>query len=90
MMIKYERPTSVAARWARRIARFAFGLFIGALLAHRFGPLVTPHFVALVVLSAGLAVLAVVLAMAGFVRFWQVAAVGGLSLIHISEPTRPY
>jgi hypothetical protein len=79
MMIKYERPTSVAARWARRIARLAFGLFIGALLAHRFGPLVTPHFVALVVLSAGLAVLAVVLAIIGFVRFWQVAAVGGIA-----------
>ncbi|WP_426236789.1 DUF1499 domain-containing protein [Pararhizobium sp. DWP1-1-3] len=79
MMIKYERPTSVAARWARRIARLAFGLFIGALLAHRFGPLVTPHFVALVVLSAGLAVLAVILAIAGFVRFWQVAAVGGIA-----------
>ncbi|WP_421871792.1 DUF1499 domain-containing protein [Pararhizobium sp.] len=79
MMIKYERPPSAAARWARRIARFAFGLFAGALLAHRFGPLVTPHFVALMVLSAGLAALAVVLAMIGLVRFWQVAAVGGIA-----------
>jgi hypothetical protein len=79
MMIKYERPPSAAARWARRIARFAFGLFVGALLAHRFGPLVTPHFVALMVLSAGLAALAVVLAMIGLVRFWQVAAMGGIA-----------
>ena len=79
MMIKYERPPSAAARWARRIARFAFGLFAGALLAHRFGPLVTPHFVALMVLSAGLAALAVVLAMIGLVRFWQVAAMGGIA-----------
>lgn len=79
MMIKYERPTSHAAGWARRIARFAFGLFAVALLAHRFGPLITPHFVALAVFSAGLAALAVVLAAIGFVRLWQVAAVGGVA-----------
>jgi hypothetical protein len=77
MMIKYERPISLAARWARRIARLAFGLFVAALLAHRFGPLATPHFLALSALSAGLAVLAVALAVIGFVRLWQVAAVGG-------------
>ena len=79
MMIKYERPTSHAAHWARRIARFAFGLFAAVLLAHRFGPLTTPHFVALAVFSAGLAALAVVLAAIGFVRLWQVAAVGGVA-----------
>lgn len=77
MMIKYERPISLAARWARGIARLAFGLFVAALLAHRFGPLATPHFLALSALSAGLAVLAVALAVIGFVRLWQVAAVGG-------------
>lgn len=79
MMIKYERPTSHAARWARRIARFACGLFVAALLAHRFGPLITPHFVALAILSAGLAVVAVLLAVIGFIRLWQVAAVAGVA-----------
>ncbi|MBP1859621.1 DUF1499 domain-containing protein [Rhizobium herbae] len=79
MMIKYERPTSLAARWARRIARFAFGLFVAALLAHRFGPLVTPHFVVLGLFSAGLAAFAVLLSVIGFVRLWQVAAVGGVA-----------
>ncbi|WP_438749679.1 DUF1499 domain-containing protein [Pararhizobium sp. O133] len=79
MMIKYERPTSLAARWARRIARFAFGLFAAALFAHRFGPLITPHFTALAALSAGLALLAVVLAVIGFVRLWQIAAIGGIA-----------
>jgi len=79
MMIKYERPTSLAARWARRIARFAFGLFVAALLAHRFGPLVTPNFVALALFSAGLAAFAVLLAVIGFVRLWQVAAIGGVA-----------
>ena len=79
MMIKYERPISLAARWARRIARFAFGLFVVTLLAHRFGPLITPHFVALALFSAGLAVVSVILAVIGFIRLWQVAAVGGIA-----------
>jgi hypothetical protein len=79
MMIRYERPTSHAAHWARRIARFAFGLFVAALLAHRFGPLATPNFAALAVFSAGLACLAVVLSVIGFIRFWQVAAVAGIA-----------
>jgi len=79
MMIRYERPTSHAAHWARRIGRFAFGLFMAALLAHRFSPLATPNFAALVVFSTGLACLAVVLSVIGFIRFWQVAAVAGIA-----------
>lgn len=79
MMIRYERPVSQAARWARRIARLACGIFIAAVLAHRFGPLVTPHFAALIVLSTGLALFAVLLAVIGFVRLWQVAAVAGVA-----------
>ena len=78
-MIKYERPISHAARWARGIARFSCGLFLVAALAHRFGPLTTPHLVAIVIFSAGLAALAVMLAVIGFVRLWQVAAVGGVA-----------
>ncbi|WP_075290091.1 DUF1499 domain-containing protein [Pararhizobium arenae] len=81
MMIKYERPISYAALWARRIARFSCGLFLVAMLAHRFGPLVTPHLLAIVAFAAGLALLAVVLAVIGFVRLWQVAAVGGVASV---------
>ncbi|OJF98726.1 DUF1499 domain-containing protein [Pararhizobium antarcticum] len=79
MMIKYERPISQTAVWARHLARFSFGFLAVALLAHRFGPLTTPHFLALCAVSAGLALLAVALAIIGFVRLWQVAAVGGIA-----------
>jgi hypothetical protein len=78
-MITYERPISAAARWARRIARLAFGLFVVAILAHRFGSLSTTTFVTLAGLSAAMALLALVLAAVGFVRLWQVAAVGGIA-----------
>ncbi|MDQ0319480.1 hypothetical protein QO002_001618 [Pararhizobium capsulatum DSM 1112] len=79
MMIKYERPISYAALWARRIARFSCGLFLVAALAHRFGPLTTPHLIAIVVLIAALALVSVLLAVVGFVRLWQMAAVGGVA-----------
>lgn len=79
MMIKYERPISHAALWARRLARFSFGFFAVALIAHRFGPLTTPHFLVFCGMAAGLALVAVVLAIVGFVRLWQVAAVGGIA-----------
>jgi len=79
MMIRYERPISQTAFWARRLARFSFGFLAVALLAHRFGPLTTPHFLVLCGISAGLALVAVVFAVIGFVRLWQVAAVGGIA-----------
>lgn len=76
-MITYERPVSRAAHWARRLARLSFGVFVLSLAAHRFGPVDTSSFVALVLLSAALALCGVLLAIIGFVRLWQVAAVGG-------------
>ncbi|MCK3775573.1 DUF1499 domain-containing protein [Ensifer sesbaniae] len=79
MMIRYERPYSYAAHWARRFARVSFVLFALSLLAHRFGPLTTPHFLALVGLSGVFALLGVLLAVVGLARLWQVAAIGGLA-----------
>ncbi|WVT74134.1 DUF1499 domain-containing protein [Sinorhizobium chiapasense] len=79
MMIRYERPYSYAAHWARRFARVSFVLFALSLLAHRFGPLTTPHFLALVGLSGVFALLGVLLAAVGLARLWQVAAIGGLA-----------
>jgi hypothetical protein len=79
MMIRYERPYSYAAHWARRFARVSFVLFALSLLAHRFGPLTTPHFMALVGLSGVFALLGVLLAVVGLARLWQVAAIGGLA-----------
>ncbi|OCO99801.1 MULTISPECIES: DUF1499 domain-containing protein [unclassified Ensifer] len=79
MMVRYERPYSYAAHWARRFARVSFVLFALSLLAHRFGPLTTPHFLALVGLSGVFALLGVLLAVVGLARLWQVAAIGGLA-----------
>lgn len=89
-MITYERPISHAARWARHLARLGFGIFVVALCTHRFGSLSTSTFVALGLLATGLALLAVLLSVVGFVRLWQVAAVGGIAslvaLIYAAVP----
>ncbi|MDO9415809.1 DUF1499 domain-containing protein [Pararhizobium sp.] len=79
MMVKYERPYSHAAHWARHIALFAFLLLCASVLFHRFGPLTTPHLLALMAVSIGLAAIAVILALIGLVRLWQVAAKGGFA-----------
>ncbi|MBP1882992.1 DUF1499 domain-containing protein [Sinorhizobium mexicanum] len=79
MIIRYERPYSHAAHWARGFARIAFAIFALSLLAHRFGPLTTPHFLALALLSGGLALTGVLLAAVGLTRLWKVAAVGGIA-----------
>ena len=75
--IRYERPFSHAAHWARRVALLACVLFVVATLSHRFGPLTTPHFLALAGFSACLALVAVLLAAVGLTRLWQVGARGG-------------
>lgn len=50
-------------------------------LAHRFGPLTTPDFVALVGISTIPALLAVPLALIGLARLWQVGALGGVAAV---------
>lgn len=79
MMVRYERPYSFAAHWARRFARVSFLLFALSLLAHRFAPLTTPHFLALVGLAGVFALMGVLFAVVGLARLWQVAAIGGLA-----------
>lgn len=78
-MIRYERPVSRAAALALRLAQLAAVLFLMSLAAHRFGPLATPQFVALALLSGLFALVAVALALAGLVNLWRIAAVGGLA-----------
>lgn len=75
--IQYERPVSHAAHWARRLALFSCVLFIAIVLSHRFGPLTTPHFLALAGFAAVMAGLAVLLAAVGLARLWMVGARGG-------------
>jgi len=81
MTIRFDRPVSHAARAARLIASFALVLCGVILIGHRFGPLETPYFVLLMLISAGFAALAVLLAAIGLTQLWRVAAVGGVSAV---------
>lgn len=77
MVIRYERPYSHSAHWARRLSSFGLLLFLAAALSHRFGPLTTPHFLLLAGIGTAFAFVAVILAVVGFVRLWRVGARGG-------------
>ncbi len=77
MKIRYDRPVSHAASWARRIGLFALALFIVSALLHRVGIIVSDTFVTLFVLSGGLAALAFLLSAIGLLRLWMVGARGG-------------
>ena len=81
MMIRYERPVSQAARFARRLGQMAFLLCLAALVAHRFGFLGTPILAAALMASSAIALLAVLLALVGLQRLWQVGAEGGLAAV---------
>lgn len=72
-----ERRASASALWARRVAIFAAVLFVASTAGHRFGPVPTVPFLWLLAIVAGLAVLALLLAAAGFVRLWQRGDRGG-------------
>lgn len=79
MTVRYVRPVSHSAYAARRIALAALLLFALAALGHRFGPLRTPDFLALLLLSAAIAATAVPLAILGLARLWQKGAEGGMA-----------
>ncbi|MBB6483034.1 DUF1499 domain-containing protein [Rhizobium lusitanum] len=81
MTIRFDRPVSHAARAARLIAAFALVLCGVTLIGHRFGPLEMPYFVLLMLISAGCAAIAVVLAAIGLAQLWQSAAFGGVSAV---------
>lgn len=72
-----ERRASASALWARRVAIFSAVLFATSTAGHRFGPVPTLPFLWLLVIVAGLAVLALLLAAAGFARLWQRGDRGG-------------
>jgi hypothetical protein len=81
MTIRFDRPVSHAARAARLIASFALVLCGVTLIGHRFAPLETPYFVLLLLISAGCAILAVLLALVGLAQLWRSAAIGGVSAV---------
>jgi hypothetical protein len=77
MTVRFVRPVSTAAYAGKWLGEASLLLLLLAGLAHRFGPLATPHFLALVFLSGAMAALSLPLAFIGLVRLWQVGARGG-------------
>ncbi len=77
MAVQFERPYSHAAHWARRIAYFSFVLLVVAWAGHRFGPVQTPAFIAVVFISVGMSLFALILALIGFENLWRTGAKGG-------------
>lgn len=77
MTVRYERPVSRAAYFARRIAIFAFFLFVVAWGLHRFGPMSTPSFLAVAITAALLCAFSAYLALVGIGALWFKGARGG-------------
>lgn len=77
MTVRYERPVSHSAFYSRRLALLAFVLVLLAWALHRFGPLETPYFLAVVLSAALLSAVALYLALIGLAMLWTKAAVGG-------------
>lgn len=78
MPVRFVRPVSRSAYTARRLGFSALALFVIALLAHRFGPLTTPDFLAVTFLAAAIAAVSVPLSILGLMRLWQIGAEGGV------------
>lgn len=79
MTARYDRPVSLAAVLARKIAFFGLVLFAVAAFAHRFASLTIGHFLAIAAVAAVLAVVGLLLAVGGLARLWAVGAMGGWS-----------
>ncbi len=81
MTARYDRPVSLAAILARRIAVFSLVLFAFAALAHRFASLTVGHFLAIWAVAAVLAAIGLLLSFVGLARLWAVGAKGGWSSV---------
>jgi Protein of unknown function (DUF1499) len=81
MIVRFDRPVSRSAFLARRLGLFALVMLLVVVLAHRFGLLKTPDFVALVLIAALPAALAVPFSLIGFARLWQIGALGGIAAV---------
>lgn len=90
MTVRFVRPVSYAAYLSRSLGFSALGLFLIAAPLHRFGPLTTPDFVSLTLLSAAIAGVALLLAIIGLQRLWSAGAKGGIwsfsALLLVSVP----
>ncbi|MCV9943940.1 MULTISPECIES: DUF1499 domain-containing protein [unclassified Rhizobium] len=81
MAIRYDRPVSSAARSSRLIGAFSLVLALAVMIAHRFGGLATPYLVLLLIVAAGCALLAAMLAALGLRSLWMTGAEGGLAAL---------
>ncbi|WP_434729878.1 DUF1499 domain-containing protein [Rhizobium binae] len=81
MAIRYDRPVSSAARFSRLLGAFSLVLALAVLIAHRFGGLATPYLVLLLIVAAGCALLAALLAAIGLRSLWVSGAEGGLAAL---------
>ncbi len=79
MVIIAERRSSSAASWASRLANFSAVLLVVSSLGHRFGLVETIGFFWLLGLVAALALVALLLAVAGFFHLWMFGDRGGIS-----------
>jgi uncharacterized protein (DUF1499 family) len=66
-----RRRRSISARWSVRIAFLAAILFVLSGFGHRFERIETPEFLWLLAIVAGLALLALLLAIKGFTSVWR-------------------
>lgn len=78
MTVRFVRPVSYAAYLSRYLGVAALALFVIAAPLHRFGPLTTPDFISLTLISAAIAIVSLLLAIIGLQRLWSVGAKGGL------------
>jgi len=72
MTVRFVRPISHSAYAGRRLAFSALLLSLLAGLAHRFGPLSQPDFLAVLLLAAAIAAASLPLSLIGLLRLWQV------------------
>lgn len=82
MTVRYERPVSHSAFYSRRLALLGFVVFVMAWALHRFGPLETPFFLAILLVCVLLAVVALYLAVLGLMMLWTKGARGGKASAH--------
>lgn len=79
MVVIAQRRSSSAASWAGRLANFSAVLLVVSSLGHRFGLVETIGFFWLLGLIAALALVALLLAAAGFFQLWMFGDRGGIS-----------
>lgn len=73
---QWRRRHSISAKWSVRIAFLSLILFVVSGLGHRFEQIETPEFLWLLAIVAGLALLALLLALKGFTSLWRRGDIG--------------